>query len=231
MLRCQEANFRFFTSFFGSYFFSSLKVCWCLYLRFFPCLFTEEFEAIWYPNFAFHNARLMGDKRGIDVRHTLEVIPNDNFTFLAENNMQIFKGSEHILSLTRESVIDWKCEYAYQWYPFDTQICRMEFVSTKYRTDVYLSRLTFNKNISLSRYSLSNIRMCKSSIDEMRAIIHLREFNQDSIFQHNDICIYHITPVWMCFSRFFLQICKVAAIFANPFFCNSAALFKPCYTV
>ena len=59
---------------------------------------------------------------------------------------------------------------------------------------------------------------------------YLREFNQDSIFQHNDICIYHITPVWMCFSRFFLQICKVVAIFANPFFCNSAALFKPCHT-
>ena len=113
----------------------------------------------------------MGDKRGIDIRHTLEVIPNDNFTFLAENNMHIFKGSEHILSLTRESVVDWKCKYAYQWYPFDTQICRMEFVSTKYQTDVYLSRLTFNKNIYLSRYSLSNIRMCKSSIDEMRAII------------------------------------------------------------
>ena len=142
-----------------------------LVFAFFPCLFTEEFEAIWYPHVAYYNARLMGDKMGIETRHTLEVIPNDNFTFLAENNMQIFKGSEHILSLTRESVIDWKCEYAYQWYPFDTQICRMEFVSTKYQTDVYLSRLTFNKNISLSRYSFSNIRMCKSSIDEMRAII------------------------------------------------------------
>ena len=63
------------------------------------------------------------------------VIPNENYTHVAHNNTYIFKGSENALNLTKEYYVEWKCNYAYQWYPFDTQVCRMEMISRQDDTE------------------------------------------------------------------------------------------------
>ena len=133
-------------------------------------LFIEESDTIWYPYVVF-NVRNVEDIKNTEVLDVLEVIPNDEFTYLAEDNMHIFKGSENALSYTKERSIDWKCEYEYHWYPFDTQVCRMEMSSLRVRTDIHPSRLQLNRNISLDRYTLSRIRMCRSTILNMRAIV------------------------------------------------------------
>ena len=85
--------------------------------------------------------------------------------------MHIFKGSENALSQTRERNVNWKCEYAYHWYPFDTQVCRMEYASLRARTSLHPTHLWNNPNIPLDRYTLSRIRMCKSTINKMKAIV------------------------------------------------------------
>ena len=87
---------------------------------------SDESEAIWYPRISFHNVRSSDDIKEIDKwRSSLEVIPHEEFAFLAEDNMHIFEGSKNALSLTKEFNINWKCEYDYHWYPFDTQTCFM----------------------------------------------------------------------------------------------------------
>ena len=130
-------------------------------------LSTEEANAIWYAYVVFYNVRDSEDTKQTEVLDSLEVVPNVDFKYETRNNMHIFKGSENALRYTREYSVAWKCEYAYHWYPFDTQVCRMEFISTKYRTDFHPTDLTYSPDISLSRYTLSKIRMCKTTIHVM----------------------------------------------------------------
>ena len=68
-------------------------------------------------------------------------------------------------------IVEWTCDYIHHWYPFDTQVCRMEFFSLRYRTDLHPTLLQYNPSISLERYFVSRIRMCKSTIHNMNAII------------------------------------------------------------
>ena len=81
-----------------------------------------EFEDIWYPLVIFDNIRSQEDWKATDVPDVLRAIPNENFKYSAEDNMHIFKGSENALSLTREFNVEWNCDYAYHWYPFDSQV-------------------------------------------------------------------------------------------------------------
>ena len=90
---------------------------------------------------------------------------------MAVNNMHIFNGSENALSLTMEYVVEWNSVYAYQWYPFDTQLCQMQFVRRFSKTDLHPANLQYNRNISLDRYTLTGVRMCKSTINNKEAII------------------------------------------------------------
>ena len=130
-----------------------------------------EAISIWYPVVIFYNIRSKEGVRKTDFYDNLEVIPNENFSYTADDNMHIFKGSENALSLTRELNIEWNCEYRYHWYPFDTQVCRMEFLDKTYRTDFNPTGLKNNPNISLSQYSVSRTRMCKAFVHEMEAIV------------------------------------------------------------
>ena len=132
---------------------------------------TEEIEAIWYPLVTFDNTRSKESLQKTDAYDVLKAIANGNFTYTAEDNMHIFKGSENALSLTREYNVEWNCEYKYHWYPFDSQVCRMEFLSIKYHTDFHPRDLQHNPNISLSRYSLKRLRMCKAIVHKMEAIV------------------------------------------------------------
>ena len=133
-------------------------------MNIFPLL---EIENIWYPHIIFDNIWSIENVKGTTAEDVLEAIPNENFIYTAEDNMYMFEGSENALSLKREFYAEWNCEYKYHWYPFDTQVCRMEFISTKYRTDFHPTDLTYSPDISLSRYTLSKIRMCKTTIHVM----------------------------------------------------------------
>ena len=113
----------------------------------------------------------MEDVKSTNAKDVFQAIANKNFTYTAKDNMHIFKGSENALSLKREYTIEWNCEYAYHWYPFDSQVCRMEFLSIKYHTDFHPKDLQHNPNISLSRYSLNRLRMCKAIVNKMEAIV------------------------------------------------------------
>ena len=134
-------------------------------------LLTEESEAIWYPYLVFNNVRTVEDLKKTEVLDIHEIIPNEDFTHMAKDNMHIFKGTDNALSLTKERNVVWKCEYAYHWYPFDTQVCRMEMYGLQMRTDLRPTLLKHNPNITLNCYTLSRIRMCKSTVHKMEAVV------------------------------------------------------------
>ena len=135
-------------------------------------LLTKEFDAIWYPFVYYNNIR--NDEENVKktgVENILRVFPIGDFKYVAVDNMHVFNGSENALAFTKEHYIEWKCEYAYHWYPFDTQICRMEFASLRDQTEFDPTLLEYNPNISLDCYTLSRIRMCRSDINNMKAIV------------------------------------------------------------
>ena len=134
-------------------------------------LLTKEQDVIWFPSVTPFNIRSVDDYRKTLVSDIAAVIPNKTATKLADNNMHILSGSENALILTRECNIEWNCAYAYQWYPFDKQVCLMQFLSDYSKTDIHPSNLEYNHNISLDRYTLGRIRMCKSTISNKKAII------------------------------------------------------------
>ena len=132
---------------------------------------SAEVKTIWYPQVIFYNTRSKESTQETGAEDVLEAIPNDDFTYTAEDNMHIFKGSENALSLKREYNVEWNCEYKYDWYPFDSQVCRMELLDITYRTDFNPTGLKHNPNISLSQYTLSRILMCKAFVHEIEAIV------------------------------------------------------------
>ena len=134
-------------------------------------LLPEEQEVIWYPWLTPNNIRSQEDAKKTLVPDVLAVIPNKTSTKLADNNMHIFSGSDNALSLRKEYSIEWNCAYAYQWYPFDKQVCQMQFVSDYSKTDIHPSNLEYNHNISLDRYTLRRLCLCNSAINDKEAII------------------------------------------------------------
>ena len=96
-------------------------------------LLPDEMDLIWYPYVTFYNMKTLEDMD----RYVSEVIPNRTSNIFAVNNMHIFNGSENALSLTREYNVEWKTEYAYQWYPFDTQVCQMQIMTTVSKIDIH----------------------------------------------------------------------------------------------
>ena len=134
-------------------------------------LHVEESKLIWYPYCVFQNIRNRDDWKQTDIPDKYEVIPNEGFNYTAGDNMHVFEGSENALSLTKEFTINWKCEYTYQWYPFDIQVCRMEFGVFVDRTELQPTLLKHNRNISLNRYTLTSIQMCGSVLMDMDAIV------------------------------------------------------------
>ena len=97
-------------------------------------------------------------KTSIENIHT--VIPAIDFAYTPKNNMHLFKGSENAMSLTKEWSIEWICHYTLAWYPFDTQLCTMEFSSSRHFTKFRPFNLEHNHDITLGRYTLDRIEMC-----------------------------------------------------------------------
>jgi len=92
-------------------------------------LTVKEKSNIWVPKLVFLNTKDM------------EVTQNDGASFIElekksiatinsfeENeNIHIFNGRENTFSMKRIYSVKWICSYNMQWFPFDTQVCTMEF--------------------------------------------------------------------------------------------------------
>ena len=56
-------------------------------------------------------------------------------------------------------------------YPFDTQVCKMEFASNMYLTKLVPDVLEINPNISLDRYTVSKVQMCQTPLRERGGLV------------------------------------------------------------
>ena len=122
----------------------------------------EESEAIWWPRMDFNNIEGEAKWQTTTIEKIHKVVPANDFTYRPKDNMHLFNGSENALSLTKEWSIEWICHYTLAWYPFDTQLCTMEFSSSRHFTKLWPFHLEHNHDITLGRYTLDRIEMCTS---------------------------------------------------------------------
>ena len=134
-------------------------------------LLIDESESIWYPYLVFNNIETNAKVSATKVENTHRVIANKKFQYTVKDNMHLFKGSENAQSLTKEWSSEWICHYALHWYPFDTQVSRLEFISRRRSTKMLPVSLEHNPDIFLNRYTLNKIQMCRSIINERNAIV------------------------------------------------------------
>ena len=95
-------------------------------------LVQDEKQLIWTPTLIFDNTdektRTTTDREstisikreGTFVKNTLESI----------DNVYIFQGLHNPLDMNRVYETEWICDYEMNWFPFDTQKCRMTFAVT-----------------------------------------------------------------------------------------------------
>jgi hypothetical protein len=96
-------------------------------------LVEEEKKLIWTPSLIFDNTD--GKTRtSTDSESTISVKREASFTqntIRSVDNIYIFQGLDNPLDMNRVYEMDWICDYEMNWFPFDTQKCRMTFAVTK----------------------------------------------------------------------------------------------------
>ena len=122
-----------------------------------------ESDAIWHPSVDIDNIEEWDRVKKTSIADVHRVIPNENFAFTYKDNVHLFKGSENQLTLTKQWTVGFICHYSMHWYPFDTQVCSMEFLRATEFTELQPVLLQHNRDISLDRYFIRGIRICKST--------------------------------------------------------------------
>ena len=87
----------------------------------------DELNQIWLPIIIFHNTergqRTINDDESFStINRTGQGIGSDSSI---SEDIDIYKGSENSISMSRLYNIDFFCDYDMRWYPFDAQTCLM----------------------------------------------------------------------------------------------------------
>ena len=136
---------------------------------------SEEENSTWFPRVEINNIENHNKFKRTSIADITKVIPNKEFEFQTgdvsqEKNVQLFKGSENKIMVRKQWSVTYICHYNTLMYPFDTQVCKMEFLSFYPSMHLNPVRIIFNQNISLNRYFVRNISMCRSTIANKPAV-------------------------------------------------------------
>ena len=139
-------------------------------------LTDTEANSLWYPSVDINNIESTKMFRATSIGQVMLVVPNTNFSYekgdiTRERNVRIFKGSENVLTLTRQWSVKFICHYDTGMYPFDTQVCRMEFVEGSNFLYLQPSQLLYDRNISLNRHFVREVKMCRTKVGKKQAIV------------------------------------------------------------
>ena len=139
----------------------------------------QEIENIWFPFFVFDNTNkkefsLIDDKSSVKIlkEGKGEVNgPQDT------ENKYIFKGEENSIEYKRFYSQEFECEFALQWYPFDTQNCHLDIVPSTDLQDVIkfvTDKFTYKGPLDLTEYSVKKIEMKVENTTKLRVNIFIQ---------------------------------------------------------
>ncbi|XP_068203413.1 uncharacterized protein [Palaemon carinicauda] len=87
-------------------------------------------SSVWIPRFKYRDGTLSAAKldvhsQAIYVKRLTEPMPDDDTTILED---RLYSGQGNTLILEQELTLNFKCYFHLQMYPFDRQVCFMEFI-------------------------------------------------------------------------------------------------------
>ena len=136
-----------------------------------------EKEKIWTPKLILDNTK-QKTRTKTDSESVVSVKREGNYTqntLEDVDNVYIFKGLYNPLDMSRVYQTEWICDYEMNWYPFDTQNCRMTFAVTQDMNNFI--RLvgnghTYQGPVELTQYFVRNTQMFPELLkNEQQAIV------------------------------------------------------------
>ena len=115
-------------------------------------LSKKEVESLWMPKIVLYNTETRKETQ-VDERAIVSVTRKGTYNEL--KNKRLFEGRENPLSMSRFYKTSYICNFDMRWYPFDTQVCSMEFVieeSIKEIVDIVIGNLTYSGPLELTQY-------------------------------------------------------------------------------
>ena len=146
-----------------------------------------EKEQIWTPKLILDNTK-QKTRTKTDSESVISVKREGNYTrntLEDVDNIYIFKGLYNPLDMSRVYQTEWICDYEMNWYPFDTQNCRMTFAVTQDMNNFI--RLvgnghTYQGPVELTQYFVRNTQMFPELLkNEQQAIVLEATQLQDSL--------------------------------------------------
>ena len=130
-------------------------------------LSQEEADSLWYPFILYVNIAKDSSYEEFIYRRERTVVKNPKklpskggLTYA--NNVYLYKGEEHKQRSKREMNVVWICNYDMRMYPFDTQICTMEYYYNSEQVILVPGNLTYQGPMDLAQYFVYNFWICSS---------------------------------------------------------------------
>ena len=129
-------------------------------------LSKEEIDSLWFPIIVFENVAKATDWVELRLLRKHRILKNPQKPKMKSdltypNNVYLYKGDEHHQWERIEGNAIFICRFEMQRYPFDTQICTMNFVSSD-PEKIYLlpGTLAYTGPKDLTQYFVYNYLMC-----------------------------------------------------------------------
>ena len=140
-------------------------------------LVEEEKQKIWTPKLIFENTEEKAQTK-TDSESVISIQRQGNFTTnTMENidNVYIFDGADNSLDMSRVYQTSWICNYQVNWYPFDTQKCRMTFAVSMHMNSfirIVGHGHSYRGPLELTQYFVRGTQMFQELLeDEQQAIV------------------------------------------------------------
>ena len=132
--------------------------------RYLDKLSNEEQNSIWSPYLIFDNVANDEKLKLVGESNIDQWIVESNGSHyrdpLLANNIQLYRGSENRIMVTKIYYTEWICVFNLKWYPFDTQICSLQIYCKNDRTTLSPKSLEYRGAKELAQYFVKNYTIC-----------------------------------------------------------------------
>ena len=134
-------------------------------------LSNEEQDSLWIPNELFSNIPKHSNFEEFTDRTVHKVLKNPSkpprkSDMTNPQTINLYEGVDHKQVIRKEFYVIFLCDYDMRRYPYDTQVCTMEFRSLN--TDIIElvpGNLTYSGPKDLAQYFVRNSLICSSRLD------------------------------------------------------------------
>ena len=133
-------------------------------------LTKEEQKSIWVPYEFLSNTAKQTDFEEFTYRRVHTIIRNQSkpprkSDITSSQTIDLFEGTDHKQLVETEFYVVFLCDYEMSRYPFDTQVCTMEFRSKNYNNiELVPGNLTYSGPTSLAQYFVHSYWICSSKL-------------------------------------------------------------------